>query len=127
MFDLDWPNMVPIVAIIGGISVAIVNSIGRARIRELEIRERIAMIEKGMVPSPEADPNGFERRMHAMDRLQHGRAAPRFRAGGGIRESGSSSETDNRVRVRSCVHTLTTMRKTQVERRASPRKYGRPR
>ena len=76
------PFMIPIVAIIGGISVAIVNSIGRARIRELEIRERIAMIEKGMVPSPEADPNGFERRMHAMDRLQHGRAGPRFRAGG---------------------------------------------
>src|SRR5947207_6012829 len=85
MFDVPFfaAIMIPIVAIIGGISVAIVNSIGRARVRELEIRERIAMIEKGMVPSPEADPNGFERRMHAMDRMQHRNvAAPRFRAGG---------------------------------------------
>src|SRR6059058_5553741 len=77
------PFIIPIVAIIGGISIAIVNSIGRARIRELEIRERIAMIERGMVPSPEADPNGFERRMHVVDRMQHrSNAAPKFRSGG---------------------------------------------
>src|SRR3954469_4184469 len=76
------PFMIPIVAIVGGISVAIVNSIGRARVRELEIRERIAMIERGMVPPPEVDPNGFERRMHAIDRMQTGRTAPKFRAGG---------------------------------------------
>ena len=76
------PFIIPIVAIIGGISVAIVNSIGRARVRELEIRERIAMIERGMVPAPEADPNGFERRMHTIDRMQHGNAGSRFRTGG---------------------------------------------
>src|SRR4051812_44264491 len=76
------PFMIPIVAIVGGISVAIVNSIGRARVRELEIRERIAMIERGMVPPPEVDPNGFERRMHAIDRMQTGRSSPKFRAGG---------------------------------------------
>jgi uncharacterized protein DUF6249 len=82
--DLDraWPFLVPIAAIIGAFTVAIVNSIGRARVRELEIRERIAMIERGMVPSPESDPNGFERRMHAMDRIQHVHAGSRFRAGG---------------------------------------------
>jgi hypothetical protein len=33
---------------------------GRQRIRELAIRERIALIEKGLVPSPEADPARFE-------------------------------------------------------------------
>ena len=85
MFDGAWfwsPFMIPIVAIIGGISVAIVNSIGRARIRELEIRERIAMIERGMVPSPEADPNGFERRMHTVERIQHRHAGSKYRAGG---------------------------------------------
>jgi hypothetical protein len=76
------PFMIPIVAIVGGISVAIVNSIGRARVRELEIRERIAMIERGMVPPPEVDPNGFERRMHAIDRMQTGRSSPKFRSGG---------------------------------------------
>ena len=76
------PFTIPIVAIIGGISVAIVNSIGRARVRELEIRERIAMIERGMVPAPEVDPNGFERGMHAVDRMRYRQTAPRFRAGG---------------------------------------------
>ena len=82
-FDSSFsPLMIPIVAIIGGITVAIVNSIGRARVRELEIRERIAMIERGIVPSPEADPNGFERRMHAVDSIQHRHAGSRFRAGG---------------------------------------------
>jgi hypothetical protein len=76
------PFLIPIVAIIGGITVAIVNSINRSRIRELEIRERIAMIERGMVPSPEADPNGFERRMHAVERVQYRHAGSKYRAGG---------------------------------------------
>ena len=85
MFGDSWfwsPFMIPIVAIIGGITVAIVNSIGRARIRELEIRERIAMIERGMVPSPEADPNGFEKRMRTVERIQYRHAGSKFRAGG---------------------------------------------
>jgi len=75
-------NIIPVVAIIGGITVAIVNSIGRARVRELEIQERIAMIERGIVPPPEVDPNGFERRMHAMDRVQHRHTGSKFRSGG---------------------------------------------
>jgi hypothetical protein len=83
MFDSDIsPFMIPIVAIIGGITAGIVSVLAKSRVRELEIRERIAMIERGMVPAPEADPNGFERRMHAVERVQHGNAAPRFRAGG---------------------------------------------
>ena len=81
-FDFPFVFMIPIVAIIGGITVAIVNSIGRARIRELEIRERIAMIERGMVPAPEADPNGFEHRMHAVYRVQHRNPGSKFWAGG---------------------------------------------
>jgi len=76
------PFLIPIVAIVGGITVAIVNSVNRSRIRELEIRERIAMIERGMVPSPEADPNGFERRMHTVERIQHRHAGSKYRAGG---------------------------------------------
>jgi Flp pilus assembly protein TadB len=77
-----WVFLVPIVAIIGAFTTAIVTSISRARVRELEIRERIAMIERGMVPAPEADPNGFERRMHTIDRMQHRHAGSRFRTGG---------------------------------------------
>jgi hypothetical protein len=62
-FGIAWPFLIPIVAIIGGITIAIVNSMNRARVRELQIKERIAMIEKGMVPPPEVDPVGFERAM----------------------------------------------------------------
>jgi hypothetical protein len=61
--------MIPIVAIIGGIAAAIVGTVMRARVRELEIRERIAMIEKGLVPPPEVDPRGFEQAMNRYDLL----------------------------------------------------------
>jgi hypothetical protein len=63
--------LIPIVAIIGGISVAIASTISRGRIRELQIRERIAMIERGLVPPPEVDPAGFDRAMWH-DRPGHG-------------------------------------------------------
>ena len=55
--------MIPIVAILAGCTVAIVGTLARNRVRELEIRERIAMIEKGLVPPPVVDPRGFERAM----------------------------------------------------------------
>ncbi len=77
-----WAFLIPIVAIVGAFVTAIVASLARARVRELEIRERIAMIERGMVPAPEADPNGFEQRMHAVERAQHGHSGARFRSGG---------------------------------------------
>jgi hypothetical protein len=59
--------MIPIVAIVTFWVYMIVQSVFRSRIRELEIRERIAMIEKGMLPSPEADPRGFDRAMGRYD------------------------------------------------------------
>ena len=80
--ELFNPFGVAIVAIAGGIFAGIVSSMSRSRIRELEIRERIAMIERGMVPPPETDPNGFERRMQAIDRVQHSSTGNRFRSGG---------------------------------------------
>jgi hypothetical protein len=55
--------MVPIVAIVGGITFAIVSVISKNKTRQLEIQQRIAMIEKGLVPPPETDPRGFERAM----------------------------------------------------------------
>jgi len=78
------PFLIPIVAIIGGITAGIVANITRGRVREMEIRERIAMIERGMVPPPESDPEAFDRRMHSMDVLQRGHTAPRFRSAGVI-------------------------------------------
>jgi Flp pilus assembly protein TadB len=73
---------VAFVTILGGIAWAIFATAQRVRLRELEIRERIAMIERGMVPPPEVDPNGFERRMQTVDHLQHRYAGNRFRSGG---------------------------------------------
>jgi hypothetical protein len=83
LFDA-WPFMIPIVAIVGGITVAIVSTIAKGRIRELEIRERIAMIERGMVPPPEADPAGFERSLRSVEDLQYRHAGHRLRTGGTV-------------------------------------------
>jgi hypothetical protein len=55
--------MVWIVALVAGLTgpVLVIYSFrGRQRLRELAIRERIALIEKGLVPSPEIDPARFE-------------------------------------------------------------------
>jgi len=77
-----WVFLIPIVAIAGGIMVAIVSTIAKGRVRELEIRERIAMIERGMVPPPEADPAGFERSLRSVEGMQ------RRHTGRGHRSSG---------------------------------------
>ena len=81
---LFWPFLIPIVAIVGGIMVAIVATISKGRVRELEIRERIAMIERGMVPPPEADPAGFERSLRSVEDFQyrHSGVGPRQRSAG---------------------------------------------
>jgi len=42
---------IPIVAIIGGITVAVVRTIGQQRLAELAHRERIAALERGVDPS----------------------------------------------------------------------------
>ena len=57
--------VIPIVAIAGWLLYAIVAVVMRSRIRELEVRARIAMIEKGMVPPPERDPGEFEKAMNS--------------------------------------------------------------
>jgi hypothetical protein len=68
----DWNTwiwvLIPLVALIGAFTSGIVATVSRARVRELEIRERIAMIEKGLVPPPEVDPGGFDRAMSKFDR-----------------------------------------------------------
>jgi len=69
--------LIPIVAIAGGVAAVIVVTVTRGRIRELEIRERIAMIERGLVPAPELDPRGFETAMDRVDQQdQRGRFNP---------------------------------------------------
>ena len=53
-FHVSWVFLIPIVAIIGSFTYVIVLTLSRARVRELEMRERIAMIERGLVPPPES-------------------------------------------------------------------------
>ncbi|PYR31036.1 MAG: hypothetical protein DMF92_06700 [Acidobacteria bacterium] len=73
---------VPIVAIVGGITLAAIKTMAKARIRELQIRERIAMIEKGLVPPPEVDPSGFDLAMDRHERADWTAGAPRHRRAG---------------------------------------------
>ncbi len=77
-FSFAWPFLIPIVAVVGGCTVAIVATLARARVREAQIRERIAMIERGLVPPPEVDPGGFDRAIDEFDRRErlHFRRGP---------------------------------------------------
>ena len=49
-----------LMTIVAGVVLMIVAMQNRSRIREMEHRERLAMIERGVVPSPETDPAAFE-------------------------------------------------------------------
>ena len=57
-FRYAWPFLIPIVGTICTFTFVIVLTRSKARVRELEVRERIAMIERGLVPPPEAIPAG---------------------------------------------------------------------
>ena len=76
------PFLIPITAIAGSFIFVIVRTLVRARLRELEIRERIAMIERGLVPAPEVDPRGFDRAMSRMERREHRYGSGRHRRAG---------------------------------------------
>ena len=80
-FHFAWPFLIPIVAIIGAFTYAVVQTLARARVRELEVRERIAMIERGLVPPPEVDPRGFDRAMDRYERYRERSPGRHRRAG----------------------------------------------
>jgi len=71
--------LIPLTAILGGFVFLIVRTMARTRMRELEIRERIAMIERGMVPPPEVDPKGFDRAMLMHEYVVARRTPAQFR------------------------------------------------
>jgi hypothetical protein len=81
-FYMISPFLVPITAIIGVFVYIVVRTLARARVRELEIRERIAMIERGLVPPPEVDPRGFDRAMSRMERREYRYGSGRHRRAG---------------------------------------------
>jgi uncharacterized protein DUF6249 len=80
-FHFAWPFLIPIVAIVGAFTYAVVQTLARARVRELEVRERIAMIERGLVPPPEVDPRGFDRAMDRYERYRERSPGRHRRAG----------------------------------------------
>ena len=80
-FQMVWPFMIPIVGTICTFAFLIVLTLSRSRTRELEIRERIAMIERGLMPPPEVDPRGFDRAMRQYERYRY-RAPGRHRRAG---------------------------------------------
>jgi hypothetical protein len=66
--------------VLGGMGLIAVMLRGRQRMRELAIQQRIALIEKGLVPSPEADPERFETLVGL--RRPVNRTAARYRSAG---------------------------------------------
>ena len=71
--------MIPITAIIGAFVFIIIKTLAKARVRELEIKERIAMIERGLVPAPETDPRGFDRAISRIERRESRHGSGRHR------------------------------------------------
>lgn len=64
---------IPIIAIVGGISVAIVRLITQARLEELSRRERIAAIERGVDPTklpPQVTPSAQDNYAYQDSRLR---------------------------------------------------------
>lgn len=66
--------------VLGGMGLVALLIWGRQRMRELAIKERISLIEKGLVPSPEADPARFESFLGL--RRPSNRSAARFQSAG---------------------------------------------
>lgn len=84
---MDWgysissifAELIPIIAIAGVFLIVALKVYARTRVRELEIRERIAMIEKGLVPPPEVDPHRFEESLHPAWMRAYGPHGARYR------------------------------------------------
>jgi len=79
--------VMPIAVIIGGLIMGAMALHHRARLRELAYRERIAMIERGLMPPPEVDPKQFERTMSQVESLAdtgfyESSPSARYRSGG---------------------------------------------
>ena len=72
---------IPLAAITGWALITLYRMHVAGKAREQVHRERLAMIEKGLVPSPVADPRGFDRAVRRYDR-RPGRGPHRHRSAG---------------------------------------------
>jgi hypothetical protein len=70
--------------VFGGVAVLFLSIQSRRQAREMEHRERLAMIERGIVPPPEVDPAGFEASFDAPQAAPESRAVRRWRSAGVI-------------------------------------------
>lgn len=52
--------LLTLMMMLSGVGLIIATMFNRRRYRELEHRERLAMIERGLIPSPERNPAAFE-------------------------------------------------------------------
>lgn len=65
--------------VLGGIAILWMAMSNRRAAREMEHRERLAMIQRGLIPSPELDPAAFE---EALGDYSESTAADRWRTAG---------------------------------------------
>jgi hypothetical protein len=75
--------VVCVLGILAGLFVIWMAMQSRRHVREMEHRERLAMIERGLVPAPEVDPLGFERAL-GVRRVGESKGASRTRSIGVI-------------------------------------------
>jgi hypothetical protein len=66
--------------VFGGLAVLWMAMVNRRAVREMEHKERLAMIQRGVVPAPETDPLGFEAATAPADSLSP--RAERWRSAG---------------------------------------------
>ena len=67
--------------VVAGVAMMWMAMQSRRQIREMEHRERLAMIERGLAPAPEVDPATFERKLGGV-RAPQSPNASRARSGG---------------------------------------------
>ncbi len=68
----------------GGVAVIWMAMQSRRQFREMEHRERLAMIERGLTPAPETDPLAFEQAINAQSGPSMSAAGSRSRSAGVI-------------------------------------------
>lgn len=60
MHESEIVVVVLVLLILSGVTVLVMAMVNRRKMREMEHRERLAMIERGLMPPPEVDPLRFE-------------------------------------------------------------------
>ena len=72
-----------VVILVGGAVALMITSMNnRRRLREMAHRERLAMIERGLIPAPEVDPAGFDAATRRAPAPNPTRRGDRYRAAG---------------------------------------------